>query len=421
MGDILDVTLSPTDKNGTTTLSNGNLTVTMTTATTGNIRATHGKTTGKWYWEIKYTGHDWFFIGIANMNYPIASPDYYGTSGNALNIRAIYAATGAKFPENVAYSSRPAAGDVIGIALNLDEGKLEFYINGKSQGVSHTNILSMGEVYPFIKSQSTTSKVITVNFGATPFDYDIPYGFYSYDGRQSKWHNKFLISSEDKYYSVSTLKYSDNTVIPKMTSNTAPSGIASASNTNSPSFPYRAFDGDIGGTWYATASFPITLQYEFTQSRVIGKYSLLGYTAENNSKDWTFEGSNDGVNWTVLDEQENQTNWTVGEVRNFSFKNTASFKIYRINITSNNGGSLIQVAELLMYEILESPRVKSLDSLSESNFLIHGKDKNGEIDMHLMLKHRSYQSTGSNILGSGKVFKQKIDTTKIPIKKASIT
>lgn len=65
--------------------------------------------------------------------------------------------------------------------------------------------------------------------------------------------------------------------------------------------------------------------------------------------------------------------------------------------------------------------MKSLDSLSESNFLIHGKDKNGEIDMHLMLKHRSYQSTGSNILGSGKVFKQKIDTTKIPIKKATIT
>ncbi|MDT9719212.1 discoidin domain-containing protein [Paenibacillus sp. ClWae2A] len=233
--------------------------------------------------------------------------------------------------------------------------------------------------------------------------------------------NKFLISSEDKYYSVSTLKYSDNTVIPQMTSNTAPSGIASASNTNNPSFPYRAFDGDIGGTWYATASFPITLQYEFTQSRVIGKYSLLGYTAENNSKSWTFEGSNDGVKWTILDEQENQTNWTVGEVRSFSFKNTASFKIYRININSNNGGSLIQVAELLMYEILEQPKMKFLDTMSESNFLSYGHNVRDEIDMHFELSERSFQNSNTSILGSGKVFKQKIDTSKTPIKKASIT
>ncbi|MBD8840369.1 discoidin domain-containing protein [Paenibacillus sp. FSL K6-4396] len=231
------------------------------------------------------------------------------------------------------------------------------------------------------------------------------------------FYNKFLISLEDNHYSVSPLKHSDSTVISKMTSNTAPSGVASASSTNSPSFPYRAFDGDASGTWYATASFPITLQYEFAQPRLIGKYSLIGYTTENNSKTWKFEGSNDGVHWITLDEQINQINWTLGEVRSFSFKNTTSFKIYRINISSNNGGSIIQVAELLMYEILEFPKMKFLDTMSELNFLNYGRNTKDEIDMHFELEIRSFQNSNNSILGSGKIFKHNMDRSKHQVHK----
>lgn len=194
--EIINVTLNPNDKNGNTLLSNNNLTVTMTTSETGNIRATHGKKTGKWYWELKYTGHDYFFVGLANLNYPITSGDYIKTS----DIRAIYIGSSTKYPENVHYSSlRLAVGDLLGIALDLDNGTLEFYKNGVSMGVSHTNVKELGEVYPFLKSQSTNSKAITVNFGATPFEYNIPYGFYSYDGRQSKWYEKSLILNNSTY------------------------------------------------------------------------------------------------------------------------------------------------------------------------------------------------------------------------------
>jgi hypothetical protein len=52
---------------------------------------------------------------------------------------------------------------------------------------------------------------------------------------------------------------------------------------------------------------------------------------------WTFEGSNDGKNWTVLD---NKAEYIFTEGANeFSLKNKDQFKTYRINITKNNGAT----------------------------------------------------------------------------------
>ncbi|MFS0855119.1 SPRY domain-containing protein [Paenibacillus taichungensis] len=170
--------------NGNMTLSNGNLTIVSAVAINeaGNIRATHGKISGKWYWELRLdAGATTLFAGIASKTYPITNAEYAGTSSDALKIRAYYGNSGNRLPENTSYGTTISVGNIIGVALDLDSGTLEFYKNGVSMGVSHTNLKGLGEVFPLFKSMGSTSRTITANFGATAFATPIPSGFKAYN------------------------------------------------------------------------------------------------------------------------------------------------------------------------------------------------------------------------------------------------
>lgn len=145
--------------------------------------------------------------------------------------------------------------------------------------------------------------------------------------------------------------------IPKMTSNTAPSGIANASGFNaSGQDPWKAFDSLANTTWRSKNGDPLPqwLTYEFTSPIIISAYKVtVGSTFSYTPKSWTFEGSNDGSNWTILDTRSNITNWTSSKLFElFNFTNMTAYKAYRINITENNGGTFTDIYELEMYELI---------------------------------------------------------------------
>ncbi|MCP1185118.1 SPRY domain-containing protein [Paenibacillus sp. 1781tsa1] len=195
---VINVTLNPNDAGTGHLLSTDNLTDTVTAGS--NIRATHSKTAGKWYWEIKYvSGNAALAMGIADIRYPISSAVWNTNSGDGIYLRGYYGINGPRIPENTAYGSTWAINDVIGVALDLDNGTLEFYKNGASMGVSHTNLKSLGTVFPFFRSINTTSKTFTVNFGASPFSYSIPTGYQAYANVSA---NKILLSSGNGVYSL---------------------------------------------------------------------------------------------------------------------------------------------------------------------------------------------------------------------------
>ncbi|MCR8641569.1 SPRY domain-containing protein [Paenibacillus sp. N1-5-1-14] len=195
----VNVTLNPNDTGIGNVLSNGNLTITNTKVYS-SVRATHGKTKGKWYWEVKWNaGAISSIIGVANKTYNI------NTGMNTdLNVRSYAGNGGFKYPENTKYADGWLIGDVIGVALDLDKYSLTFYKNGVNMGISHTNLNVLGEVFPMISSMETSSKTLTVNFGATPFAYPIPSGFNPYIGYDI---NRILIFNNNylKYVSESWL------------------------------------------------------------------------------------------------------------------------------------------------------------------------------------------------------------------------
>ncbi|MGG0822965.1 hypothetical protein ABE099_08785 [Paenibacillus turicensis] len=155
---------------------------------------------------------------------------------------------------------------------------------------------------------------------------------------------------------------STETAVPKMTSNTAPNGRAFASSGAADA--WRAFDR-IGTAWSsASGSGGIGyLGYEFLNKIIIKKYSIKQIGSSNVSnrvpRTWTFEGSNDGANWTVLDTQVNQ-NWKdfTPETKEYIINesNKDYFKIYRLNYTSNGGSSISHVEELELFELIPDKR-----------------------------------------------------------------
>tara|TARA_R100001463_G_scaffold130622_1_gene190150 strand:- start:246 stop:1592 length:1347 start_codon:yes stop_codon:yes gene_type:complete len=158
-------TLNSLDKNlSNVALSEGNLKMT-TSATNVGGRATIGVSSGKWFWEVKIEdkGSNVAIIGIAqptnwDLNYVGSSSTSYGYS------------SGAEKYNNTSSSSYGASwttNDIIGVALNMDDGEIAFYKNGSSQGTAYTGIPTTDFMLPAFSGQSGTD--FLANFGSPPY------------------------------------------------------------------------------------------------------------------------------------------------------------------------------------------------------------------------------------------------------------
>jgi hypothetical protein len=166
-------TWNPSDKHASLTLSNGNLTATHNPVGTNwfSARSTAGKAAGKWYWEASFSGTTSAVFGIGTSAHTLASFPGNGAAG-----RGYYGPNGQKFVGNTpsAYGASYAAGDVVGVALDMDAGTVEFFKNGVSQGVAFTGLT--GTFYA-MAAVNTDNGSFTANFGATAFTHAVPSGF----------------------------------------------------------------------------------------------------------------------------------------------------------------------------------------------------------------------------------------------------
>lgn len=142
--------------------------------------------------------------------------------------------------------------------------------------------------------------------------------------------------------------------IPVMTSNTTPSGTAFASTQAVGQEAWRAFDQNTATGW-ATTTGTLTgvIGYQFPTARIIKRYLWrASINAANNPRNWTFQGSNDGVNYTTLDTVTGSQIGASATYISTGLTNSNAYSFYRMNITLNNGGAnTLQVAELEMTEL----------------------------------------------------------------------
>ena len=164
-------TLNPLASLGTQ--SEGNLkTVTVGTGS-GIAVGSMGQSSGKWYWEVLIsTSSTADMIGVVDETFDsVNSGSYVGylLSGGKDSV-GYYGANGKKYINSTAsdYSNVTfTTGDIISVALNLDDDEITFYKNGVSQGaISYT--FSGGNILPAVCDATNTSSAIgtfILNFG----------------------------------------------------------------------------------------------------------------------------------------------------------------------------------------------------------------------------------------------------------------
>ncbi len=173
------------------------------------------------------------------------------------------------------------------------------------------------------------------------------------------------------------VQYSEN-LIPTMTSDTAPSGIVTASSFYTKTQPYKAFDKvnmySAGTSYYycwGTAKTYGWLAYEFVSPQTITKYTITGNNRYNsNPKNWTFEAW-DGTQWIVLDTQQNISSWTTVK-KEFYFNNSIAYLKYRVNVSSSTGSSntvnlAIVELEMMGPPVAQIPAPTNLIAQADSN------------------------------------------------------
>ena len=159
-----------------TGLSNGNLQFTTSSTSTHKMAsATIAQTSGKWYCEVtcNATLGSNARIGIIpedNDNYT-GSDGHVGDDANSF----AYVDNGKKESNNSqsSYGASYANGDVIAMALNLDDNEITFYKDGSSQG---TISITANTEYRFAASQYNAGGM-AFNFGQAAFAATPPTGF----------------------------------------------------------------------------------------------------------------------------------------------------------------------------------------------------------------------------------------------------
>lgn len=123
--------------------------------------------------------------------------------------------------------------------------------------------------------------------------------------------------------------------------------------------------------------------YDFENTTTIEAYSLISNvdTKERDAKSWTFQGSNDTNNWTVIDEINNFEFAERLEKATFALDEAVNFRFYRLLFTENWGSDRIVVQEFefetyIGEELTQNKNKSEIQSLSPGHYSYSVTDSN---------------------------------------------
>ncbi|KAF9438275.1 RING finger and SPRY domain-containing protein 1 [Entomortierella beljakovae] len=159
-------------------ISEDGLTIRNDGTTFESIRATACVTQGKWLYEVTLVTAGIMQLGWATVHCHFSPEDGTGIGDDIFGFaydgcRNLIWADGESESYGGTESWKP--GDVLGVYLDVDNAKVECFINGQSLGVispfekDHFAIQAKSGFFPALSC--TSFQQATVNFGATPFKY----------------------------------------------------------------------------------------------------------------------------------------------------------------------------------------------------------------------------------------------------------
>ena len=170
--------------------------------------------------------------------------------------------------------------------------------------------------------------------------------------------NNAVISGSVDVFSIWELQFYGRELkglIPIMTSNTTPSGVASAVSSNSTQVPYHAFDGIWSNLalWQASNSNKDSswLQYKFDEAICVKNIVFKPYESQR-IKAMQIKGSNDGTNWIDLYSETNM-NYS-GEITfMYNLDNNDDYMYYRFNFSSSTDTVCVEGIQFYNPDIMD--------------------------------------------------------------------
>lgn len=172
-------------------------------------------------------------------------------------------------------------------------------------------------------------------------------GEYTFDYSVTAWPIMGALVSVDEV----TLANKITTMVQPIIINVTVSGgtITDAFNTTGNEGVEKLIDGNLGSK-YLTRNKQTWMQFKGKAASLVTRYSLTsGNDAPGRDpKNWTLEGSKDGVSWTLLDTRKDIQFPIRTQTINFEIVNTITYTYYKLSI-QNNGDDLFQLAEWTLY------------------------------------------------------------------------
>jgi len=144
-------------------LSEGNLKAVTSATVAQSAVGTIGMSSGKWYWEVRNEGGSLSYTGIVDEGH--APSTYIGSSstGNGYAYNTGGQKVGPTSGTTATYGATYTTGDIIGVALDMDAGTIDFYKNNSSQGEAFSGLT--GTWFPAVSGNGVAGKGGFVNFG----------------------------------------------------------------------------------------------------------------------------------------------------------------------------------------------------------------------------------------------------------------
>lgn len=145
-------------------------------------------------------------------------------------------------------------------------------------------------------------------------------------------------------------------VVPSMTADTDQGFVVSSSSIQSGFDPYKSFDSLDNSTssyWLSqTSSLPVTLEIQLDAVTPVFKYTIDHTTVAGRFPSaWTFEGSDNGTDWAVLDTRTGETGGSAHTEHEYYLPLPANYNYYRWNISANNGDTRVAVGTVQLYTL----------------------------------------------------------------------
>ncbi|MBU6345371.1 MAG: transporter substrate-binding domain-containing protein [Cyanobacteria bacterium REEB494] len=127
--------------------------------------------------------------------------------------------------------------------------------------------------------------------------------------------------------------------------------LASSLNSTKSEEKEKAFDNNPNTKWLIFASEGWIEYPTLNSPGIVNSYSLTSANdfPARDPQNWEFQGSNDGVNFDILDRRTGIKFNQRFETKTFDLKNSKPYRYYRLNVLANGGAKEMQLAEFDLY------------------------------------------------------------------------